>query len=197
MGRPREQCPALRRACGCRKLCRSWSGGISVLVDESVTAGRSNDLEAPSSPTEAKRQLRALVPILLDEHRVHGGVDLRRVLVPNMVEQHAISFLKDKGPGWCQDTRGLLGRIGRANNPQAWPKPPKRLGAKKVSDPYTSDDEVLWRTIAEPADSERADNEQKGSAHPLTAGTEPRHDTTTDNSPDRDHRAPTPPRAPP
>ena len=32
-------------ACGCRKLCRWWSGGISVLVDESATAGRSNDLE--------------------------------------------------------------------------------------------------------------------------------------------------------
>ena len=25
--------------------CRGWSGGIAVLVDESVTAGRSNDLE--------------------------------------------------------------------------------------------------------------------------------------------------------
>ena len=25
--------------------CRGWSGGISVLVDESTTAGRSNDLE--------------------------------------------------------------------------------------------------------------------------------------------------------
>ena len=32
-------------ACGCRKLCRGWSGGISVLVDESVTAGRFHDLE--------------------------------------------------------------------------------------------------------------------------------------------------------
>ena len=31
--------------CGCRKLCRGWSGGISVLIDESVTAGRSHDLE--------------------------------------------------------------------------------------------------------------------------------------------------------
>ena len=33
--------------CGCRKLCRGWSGDISVLVDESATAGRSNDLEVP------------------------------------------------------------------------------------------------------------------------------------------------------
>ena len=32
---------------GCRKLCGGWSGGISVLVDESATAGRSNDLEVP------------------------------------------------------------------------------------------------------------------------------------------------------
>ena len=32
-------------ACGCRKLCRGWSGGISVLVDESATAGRFHDLE--------------------------------------------------------------------------------------------------------------------------------------------------------
>ena len=28
-------------------MCRWWSGGISVLVDESATAGRSNDLEVP------------------------------------------------------------------------------------------------------------------------------------------------------
>ena len=35
----------LPAACGCRKLCRWWSGGISVLVDESATAGCSNDLE--------------------------------------------------------------------------------------------------------------------------------------------------------
>ena len=33
------------RPCGCRKLRRGWSGGISVLVDESVTAGRFHDLE--------------------------------------------------------------------------------------------------------------------------------------------------------
>ena len=32
-------------ACGCRKPCRGWSGGISVLVDESATAGRFHDLE--------------------------------------------------------------------------------------------------------------------------------------------------------
>ena len=42
----------------------------------------------------------------------------------------------------------MLTRIGRANNPQSWPKPPKRLGSKRVSEPYTSDEEVLWRTIA-------------------------------------------------
>ena len=33
--------------CGCRKLCRGWSDGISVLVDESVTAGRFDDVEVP------------------------------------------------------------------------------------------------------------------------------------------------------
>ena len=32
-------------ACGCRKLRRGWSGGISVLVDESVRAGCFHDLE--------------------------------------------------------------------------------------------------------------------------------------------------------
>ena len=35
------------KPCGCRILCRGWSGGISVLVDESVTAGRFHDLEVP------------------------------------------------------------------------------------------------------------------------------------------------------
>ena len=49
----------------------------------------------------------------------------------------------------------------------------------------------------ESAHSEPADHEQMGSADPLNAGIEPRHETTIDNSPDRDHRAPTPPRAPP
>ena len=104
---------------------------------------------APVSPTDAKRQLRALVPMLLDAHRVRGAVDIRKVLVPNMVEQYSVAFVDDKGRGWCQDTRGLLGRIGRANNPQSWPKQPKRLGAHRASEPYTSDEEVLWRTIAE------------------------------------------------
>ena len=37
--------PGTSATCGCRKLCRGWSGGISVLIDESVTAGRSHDLE--------------------------------------------------------------------------------------------------------------------------------------------------------
>ena len=50
---------------------------------------------------------------------------------------------------------------------------------------------------SESADSESADNEQMGSADPLTAGLEPRHETTIDDSPDRDHRASPPPRAPP
>ena len=37
------------RPCGCPKSCRGWSGGISVLVDESATAGRFYDLEVPNS----------------------------------------------------------------------------------------------------------------------------------------------------
>ena len=36
---------SIHKACGCRKPCRGWSGGISVLVDESATAGRFHDLE--------------------------------------------------------------------------------------------------------------------------------------------------------
>ena len=36
---------SLHDGCGCRKLCRGWSCGISVLVDESATAGRFHDLE--------------------------------------------------------------------------------------------------------------------------------------------------------
>ena len=38
-------CPAARPH---QYECRGWSGGISVLVDESATAGRSNDLEVPT-----------------------------------------------------------------------------------------------------------------------------------------------------
>ena len=53
------------------------------------------------------------------------------------------------------------------------------------------------RRLIESAASEGVDNEQQGSPDPLTAGTEPPHETTIDNSPDRDHRAPTLPRAPP
>ena len=49
----------------------------------------------------------------------------------------------------------------------------------------------------ESAGSESADNKQLGSADPLTAGPELRHETAIDDSPDRDHRASTPPRAPP
>ena len=120
------------------------------LLDAVMPAARAAVAKtAPTSPKEAKRQLRALVPMLLDAHRVRGAVDIRKVLVPNMAEQYSVNFITDKGRGWCQDTRGLLGRIGRANNPQSWPKQPKRLGAHRASEPYTSDEEVLWRTIAE------------------------------------------------
>ena len=42
---PRALAATLVEDTSCRKLCRGWSGGISVLVDESVTAGRSQDLE--------------------------------------------------------------------------------------------------------------------------------------------------------
>ena len=45
LGLPFTRWSLRKLACGCRKLCRGWSGGISVLVDESTTAGRSNDLE--------------------------------------------------------------------------------------------------------------------------------------------------------
>ena len=34
-------------ACGCRKLRRGWSGSNPVLVGDSVTAGRFEDLEVP------------------------------------------------------------------------------------------------------------------------------------------------------
>ena len=34
--------------------CRGWLGGISVLVDESVTAGRSHDLEVPCGCLEIR-----------------------------------------------------------------------------------------------------------------------------------------------
>ena len=124
------------------------SGDLDELAAVMTTARAAVAKTVPNSPREAKRQLRILVPMLLKEYRYRGSVDLRAVLVPNKVEQYATSFLKDKGPGWCQDTRGLLGRIGRANNPQSWPRSPKRFGASKVSAPYTSDEEVLWRTIA-------------------------------------------------
>ena len=126
---------------------RSEDPGVLDVVMPAARAAVARTV--PTSPAEAKRLLRALVPMLSEDHRLHGDVDVRRVLVPNKVEQHSMSFLGDKGPGWCGDTRGLLGRVGRANNPQAWPRPPKRLAAKKVSEPYSGDEEVLWRAIAE------------------------------------------------
>jgi len=41
--------------CGCRKLCRAWSGGISVVVDEPVASGGSGygwAMFAPKGTTE-------------------------------------------------------------------------------------------------------------------------------------------------
>ena len=59
-------------ACGCRKLCRGWSGGISVLIDESVTAGGSHDLEVLKISSKASMNwlaCRARAP----GHRRVGG----------------------------------------------------------------------------------------------------------------------------
>ena len=102
----------------------------------------------PRSPKEAKAQLRYLAPMLLKAHRERGSVNLERLLVPNKVEAYSIGMLDKKGPTWCADARGVLANIGRANNPQAWPRKPQSLGAHKVSEPYSGDDEVLWRAIA-------------------------------------------------
>ena len=72
--------PAYRTStCGCRKLCRGWSGGIAVLVDESVTAGRFDDLEVEVVAVRAKNPVgaqlhllgRAAVPFDACEHRDH------------------------------------------------------------------------------------------------------------------------------
>ena len=35
--------PRPRRACGCPKPCRGWSGGMFVFVDEAIAAGRSGE----------------------------------------------------------------------------------------------------------------------------------------------------------
>lgn len=53
------------------------------------------------------------------------------------------------------------------------------------------------RPEGEPADSDHSDNEHISPAAPPAERQEPRRETTIDNNPDRDHRAPTPPRAPP
>lgn len=53
------------------------------------------------------------------------------------------------------------------------------------------------RSEDEPADSGHTDSEPISPAAAPTAGQEPCGETTIDNNPDRDHRAPTPPRAPP
>lgn len=53
------------------------------------------------------------------------------------------------------------------------------------------------RSEGNPADPDPGHNEHTSPAAPPTARQEPRRETTVDNNPDRDHRAPAPPRAPP
>ena len=116
------------------------------------------------------------------------------------LEPHAIASLIVDAVGNLQITMNkeieeLYDLVDNYSTP-ADTKPTDHTPAEPA-DSEPPDGESASHTPAEPADSERADNEQKGSPPPLTAGTEPPHETTTDNSPDRDHRAPTPPRAPP
>ncbi len=42
----------VKKACGGRKLCRTWSGCISVLVDESVAPGRFQNSKVPARVVE-------------------------------------------------------------------------------------------------------------------------------------------------
>lgn len=103
---------------------------------------------APSSPKQARAHLRALVPMLVSAHHMGGSLEAERVLVPDLVEYQAVRANADKKRGWRQETRRTLRKIGRANNPRAWPSEPQPLGYNRVSEPYTNDEEVLWRSTA-------------------------------------------------
>ena len=93
--------------------------------------------------------LRALVPMLLWARHALGTVDMAVVLVPDVVE-HWSMVVNDqlKNRAWRLDARTVLTRIGRAANPQGWPRARKRLGSTTVASTYDADEEVSWRVAA-------------------------------------------------
>lgn len=106
-------------------------------------------LAAPRHRLEAERMLRALVPLLLWARRALGTVDIAVVLVPDVVE-HWSMVVNDqlKNRAWRLDARTVLTLIGRAANPQGWPRARKQLGSTAVASPYDANQEVSWRVAA-------------------------------------------------
>jgi hypothetical protein len=84
------------RDCGGRILCRGWSGGMLVLVDESVTSGRFHDLELGRICAGGVRGWQRW-PLLEGTVRPMGGV------VPDVVDDEPFELGLVPGDGAVEE----------------------------------------------------------------------------------------------
>ena len=97
---------------------------------------------------KAQRFLRAAAGIAVWAYRELGTTDPKLVLHPNNVEYWSMTVNTNQSARWREVTRGALRTLGRAINPDDWPRPTRKVGKQKIARPYTRAEEAEYRFAA-------------------------------------------------
>ena len=92
----------------------------------------------PTSASDARRLLRAVVWLAVWVYSSIGDLDAETVLCPTNTELWAVKENKHRSAAWRRDTRAGLRRVGRAVNPDGWPAVPQSLNRASDSHPVTA-----------------------------------------------------------
>ena len=111
-------------------------------VREWVTAA------GPANGERARRFLRAAAGIAVWAYRELNTTDPALVLHPNNVEHWSMTIKSDRSARWREATRGVLRTLGRAVNPDDWPRPTRKVGKQTITRPYTATEEAEYRFAA-------------------------------------------------
>ena len=102
----------------------------------------------PRDANEAARFLRAAAGIAVWAFRELDTTDPALVLHPNNVEYWSMTVKSDRSARWRETSRGTLRTLGRAVNPDNWPRPTRKVGKQKIARPYTATEEAEYRFAA-------------------------------------------------
>ena len=102
----------------------------------------------PTSASDARRLLRAVVWLAVWVYSSIGDLDAETVLCPTNTELWAVKENKHRSAAWRRDTRAGLRRVGRAVNPDGWPAVPQSLNRPVTHIPYGTSEEQTFKLVA-------------------------------------------------